>query len=135
MSLFLTVTMSRSILWNDASNPSCYECMPENLAWIHIGWLAVSPCCTFLFIIDDVTRNYNRQNNPNDPNAPNGANGANYPAVNVRPLSDAEILSIPSIAWKEECGICLLNWAPGDRQKVLPCLHLFHPQCIYPYVM
>jgi len=56
---------------------------------------------------------------------------------NRRAASGKELKSLnqmkadDSAEWQErQCGICLLNYGPGDNCVQLPCEHIFHDPCI-----
>lgn len=40
----------------------------------------------------------------------------------------------PCITANDCCSVCLVNYAQGERVKVLPCSHVFHCDCIVPWL-
>ncbi|XP_067914952.1 uncharacterized protein si:ch211-59o9.10 isoform X2 [Heterodontus francisci] len=58
-------------------------------------------------------------------------------AVAQRKLSSAEINCLPTklfdpehAAEKTQCHICFNDYSPGEKLRILPCLHDYHSQCI-----
>lgn len=52
-------------------------------------------------------------------------------------LSKSEIGRLPTMVYKkkegqkeEECNICMTDYEEGDMQKILPCFHSYHANCI-----
>ena len=46
--------------------------------------------------------------------------------------------TIPRIKWcgeKEECSLCLEEFAKGEELLKLKCSHVFHEQCLGPWVL
>jgi hypothetical protein len=35
----------------------------------------------------------------------------------------------------EECSICLTDFAAGDRVSALLCGHIFHRECVMPWIL
>ncbi|KAL1123225.1 hypothetical protein AAG570_002312 [Ranatra chinensis] len=53
------------------------------------------------------------------------------------PASKRIVNNLPELEIKqaeESCPVCLIEFRPSDKTKVLPCDHKFHPQCILPWL-
>jgi hypothetical protein len=63
---------------------------------------------------------------------PNNATQALRPASAeaIRALEEVEITAVN----QGDCSICLENFKIGERAKRLPCKHMFHTQCLSPWL-
>jgi hypothetical protein len=57
-------------------------------------------------------------------------------------LSDQQVGDIPTVAYvpgmseveEPTCSICLTDYEAGERLRVLPCRHVFHRECLDPWL-
>eukprot|EP00771_Trimastix_marina_P000858 gnl/Trimastix_PCT/1890.p1 GENE.gnl/Trimastix_PCT/1890~~gnl/Trimastix_PCT/1890.p1 ORF type:complete len:393 (+),score=56.09 gnl/Trimastix_PCT/1890:29-1180(+) len=54
--------------------------------------------------------------------------GADEGFVQSLPTTKVDPAAMPED--KQQCAICLLDWEEGDEVRTLPCLHIFHAECI-----
>ncbi|KYN37450.1 hypothetical protein ALC56_08163, partial [Trachymyrmex septentrionalis] len=53
------------------------------------------------------------------------------------PLSKEIVANLPEIKIKsneKQCSICLKQFETGKKAKLMPCEHIFHPECILPWL-
>ena len=51
------------------------------------------------------------------------------------PIKTAPQYVSPEAVEEETCGICLLEFEPGDRLIQTPCEHVFHDGCLQEWLM
>lgn len=54
--------------------------------------------------------------------------GASENQISAMPTSTVDDLPLPEDS--RQCSICLEDFQPGDKRKILPCLHGFHATCV-----
>jgi hypothetical protein len=54
----------------------------------------------------------------------------------IAKLDERVLSAVDSCVTSKEdcCSVCLVNYSEGERVKVLPCSHLFHCECIVPWL-
>lgn len=65
--------------------------------------------------------------------APSSAANESAATSAPQPASSSQLERVYYSA--EECPICLCNFEDGERVRLLPCKHLFHAQCIDPWLI
>ncbi len=62
--------------------------------------------------------------------------------VSERLMSVEQVLKLPSVdyslrdeaAHQTSCAVCIEEYAEGDKLRELPCQHVFHTECIVPWL-
>jgi len=58
------------------------------------------------------------------------------PKTRTEPLQDqsSSLLNYDSLSWNAMCSICLEDYEQGEKLRMLPCHHMFHTECIVPWL-
>ena len=68
-----------------------------------------------------------RTNDPSDNGGVDENKLANLPVTKFKKVES-------KVGEEEKCPICLTELEDGEEIKTLPCKHLFHPDCIDPWL-
>jgi hypothetical protein len=62
-------------------------------------------------------------------------------AQGTPPAAVSEVESLPVLTIQKDesesekqCAVCMCDFTTGDQAKQMPCKHIFHPDCIHPWL-
>jgi len=63
-------------------------------------------------------------------------NSSSSPSSRTTPLQHpySSSLNYDSLSWNAMCSICLEDYEKGEKLRMLPCHHMFHTECIVPWL-
>jgi hypothetical protein len=56
------------------------------------------------------------------------------PPAAVREVESLPVLTIQKDESEKQCAVCMCDFTTGEKAKQMPCKHIFHPDCIHPWL-
>lgn len=56
------------------------------------------------------------------------------PPAAVSDVESLPVLTIREDESEKQCAVCICDFTTGEQAKQMPCKHIFHPDCIHPWL-